>query len=157
MNTGRRQIVGLLCGVLLWLATPSSSRAQGQDEVSRTLSGRVEVFLRDVEGDEMRGSLDRLLTGSPLVAGDLSRVRKLQDLIQQELPKYGAFSRYEQLKIERIGTSLVRCVYLYHCKNYPVVWYFTFYKPAGKPDWVVIALKFDVDYDKLPATPPKAE
>ena len=143
---------------LICLAVPQSCPAQvPQDEVLRSLGTRVEEFLRDVEGADMRVSVETLLAGSPLVSSDMRRVRQLQDTIQRELPKYGTFQKVESLKIERIGTSIVRCVYLYHCKNYPVIWYFTFYKQAGKSDWVVIALKFDVDYDKLPATTPKGE
>lgn len=153
-----RHFFWLLCGAMSIVVLPQSCLAQGaSDEVLRSLGSRVEEFLRDVEGANMPNSVETLLTGSPLLNGDLRRVRLLQDTIQRELPKYGAFLKVESLKIERIGNSMVRFVYLYHCKNYPVVWYFTFYKQPGKSDWVVIALKFDVDYDKLPATPSKIE
>lgn len=154
----RSHLVWLLCGMSLCLAVPQSSFAQGPpDEVLRSLGTRVEEFLRDVEGENMRTSVETLLIGSPLLTSDQRRVRQLQDTIQHELPRYGTFVKVELLKVERIGTSIVRCVYLYHCKNYPVVWNFTFYKKEGKSEWVVIALKFDVDYDKLPATPAKVE
>src|SRR5689334_6458744 len=92
-----------VCGSALFLSAPSSCRAQTPpDEVLRSLGTRVEEFLRDVEGENMRTSVETLLIGSPLLTSDMRRVRQLQETIKHELPRYGTLLNVESLKIERI-------------------------------------------------------
>lgn len=142
-----------LSGMILF-AAPDTCGAQGPDEVLQRTGTRVEDFLRDVGRDEVDSGIETLLAGSPLLKPDSKRVHQLRETIRREIRKYGTFlGRVESLKLERVGRYMVRCVYLYHCQDYPVAWHFTFYKPEESGEWVVISLKFNVDYEKLPATP----
>jgi hypothetical protein len=44
-----------------------------------------------------------------------------------------------------------RFIYLTRFQDFPVVWRFTYYKAEGSSAWTLIALKFDLDYDQIPA------
>lgn len=122
-----------------------------QDDAATQIDERLDTFFRDVGKGDVKPALEDLLQGSPLNGGS-KRVTDLRDAIRRELPKYGSFLGAEQVKLERIGRSVIRCVYLYRAQDFPVVWHFTFYHPEGSKDWTVIALKFDVDYDRLPSS-----
>ena len=52
--------------------------------------------------------------------------------------------------------SLILMKYLYKCEDFPVVFYFTFYRkpergdlPAEKNDWRVIIVRFDTELELL--------
>lgn len=142
------------CAILL-NSSFESSVIRAQDEALQRTGSRVEDFLRDVGRDEIDSAMETLLAGSPLLKPDSKRVHQLRETIRREIRKYGTFlGRVESLKLERVGRYMIRCVYLYHCQEYPVAWYFTFYKPEEGGEWVVISLKFNVEYEKLPATAP---
>lgn len=144
-----------VAGVALWLAMLRGGAAQLGNEPlgSDRVAARAADFLTQVSVDNVGSGLDGLLARSPL-ARDAGRVEKLREGIVRTLARHGSFQRIERLKLERVGQSLVRCTYLYHCSDYPLVWRFTFYRPGDDPlgDWMVIGLAFDVDYDKLPGS-----
>ena len=132
----RNRLWAIVLGLstLVCLAAPGICGAQGQDDVLQRTGSRVEDFLRDVGRDEIDTGIETLLSGSPLLKPDSKRVHQLRETIRRETRKYGTFlGRVESLKLERVGRYMVRCVYLYQ--------------------WVVISLKFNVDYEKIPATP----
>ena len=95
-----------------------------------------------------------LLSGSPLLKQE-SALAKLIDQTAKltASEKYGAYRSHERIRLRTIGRDLVLLRYLYKCENYPIVWYFTFYRTspaaATAPSWRVISVRFDTDLDLL--------
>lgn len=150
----RKFAVLLIVFLLTWAMLYRGSQAQLnnnklQEETLIRIGTRVEDFLSDVARDNVDDALDTLLARSPLLK-DAKKVSQLKESVRREMPKYGVFMGVEQLKLERVGRSIVRCVYVYHCLDYPVAWNLTFYRSEEEGDWNLISLQFNVDYEKLP-------
>ena len=141
--------VCLVCGI--WGAKGGSAQLTGAkpvDEALQRLGRRVADFLDEVGTENLEDSVDALLHRSPLLR-DTKRVTQLKESMRKELRKYGSYTGVELLKTERIGKSLVRCVCLYQCEDYPVIWDFTYYRSSEDEDWSLISVQFHVDYEKL--------
>lgn len=147
----------LLTGGICWSVMSRGGQAQltlpkVQDETLVRIGLRVNDFLNDVSNDNLDEGLDKLLARGPL-SKEQQRVSKLKESVQRLLQKNGNFTRVEPLKLEKVGRSLVRCIYLYHCEDYPIAWSFVFYRSEDDSEWNLISTQFNVDYEKLPATP----
>ena len=73
---------------------------------------------------------------------------------------YGPYRGFEAIAARRAGKDLVFLRYLYKCENFPVVFYFTFYRtPRGEPptetsnSWRVIIVRFDTELELLAWSP----
>lgn len=144
--------VGICWGILSRGSQAQLTLPKVQDETLVRIGLRVNDFLNDVSNDNLDEGLEKLLARSPLLK-DSQRVAKLKESVQRATQKNGNFTRVEPLKLEKVGRSLVRCIYLYHAEDYPVAWSFVFYRSEDDGEWNVISTQFNVDYDKLPATP----
>lgn len=147
--TRYQRLMALVCVGWGWLYAAAPAIAQ-DDELR--LGQRTRAFLEAIAAGESDTALEELLVRSPL-AKDEQRVTQLKQGLERGLQRYGKFLRVEGLRVERIGRSLMRCVYLYHCEEYPVVWTLVYYRPTEEGTWNLVSLKFDVDFDSLPATP----
>lgn len=118
------------------------------DDPLDAVDARIIAFFDAISRSEFDRGLQTFLERSPLTK-DPKQVQQLQDSIRREVAKYGAFRSAEQLLLDRRGQSLIRGTYLYKCADFPIVWDFVLYQPDADDVWVVIAIKFHVDYDKL--------
>jgi hypothetical protein len=157
----RKQIVAV-CLVVAALgsspghAAPAPENPATKDAVIDALDARVRPFLEGVSGGETQQAFDELLRGSPLL---MKKTEAIQTLVEQtnQLPeRFGRYRSFERFDARHIGTDLVLMRYLYKCDDFPVVWYFTFYRPpprgeapAGDNAWRVIIVRFDTQLEKL--------
>ncbi|MGN0930950.1 MAG: hypothetical protein ACI4NP_04460 [Thermoguttaceae bacterium] len=79
---------------------------------------------------------------------------KFSDGLRTINQNFGAYVSYEPIGFKMIGTDLVVFRYLYKCQNYPVVWYFTYYRPRTKTSdvsstspWNLIGFRYDTNLD----------
>ena len=131
----------------------------GKDTVVDSLDARVRPFLEAVSQGDTQKAYDELLRGSPLL---MKKTEALKTLIQQtnELEtRFGRYRNFERIDARRIGNDLAVMKYLYKCEDYPVVWYFTFYRlpsgsetPAEESGWRVIIVRFDTELELLALT-----
>lgn len=145
-------IASCACGLTLLLGLCATVAAQEEDSTEK-LAARVDGFFRNLSSPQVdaKQAFDELLVDGPLegreeVAKMIERVKRLDET-------YGKFLESEQIDAKPIGKDLVLLKYLYKAEKYPVVWYFTYYRPPmlnGQPsDWVVISLRFDTRLDLL--------
>jgi len=152
-----RTAAGPLAVLLLaatWPTLAQEVTAPPNEELT-ALDARVARFLEAVSLGQAQAAYTDLLSGSPL----LNQEKALAQLIDQTAKltgneKYGAYRSHERIRAKTIGRDLALLRYLYKCENYPVVWYFTFYRtsPTGTataPSWRVITVRFDTDLDLL--------
>jgi len=125
------------------------------DPVLVAINARVSQFLEGVSMGQAQSAYPELLAGSRL----LKQADALKDLIEKtnELDeKYGRYRAFEQIAAKRIGGDLVLLKYLYKCEDFPVVWYFTFYRTPSPGEtaaeneiWRVITVRFDTELELL--------
>ena len=134
----------LLVSLSPWTARTAigQSPAEEPDPVLTVLDEKVQSFLGDVQSGQTKAdyetALDGLLAGSQLGTAAEAKdelIGKTADLSK----RFGACRGYEQVAAKRVGQDLVLMKYLYKCENFPVVWYFTFYRTDDVDgDWRVI-------------------
>ncbi len=128
-------------------------RQQSSDDDLDEIEMRVSGFLRELINRSSDDAVDELLVGSPLER-DEKKTTQLKDQVQASKKTYGEFLRQEQLELKRVGGSIIRAVYVLHCRRYPVIWRMTFYRATANGDWALVELRYDTDYDSLPSTRP---
>ena len=146
--------------VLLILLTgggisPGQDAPPEKDPELLALDVKVAQFLGEIAIGETPGAYQELLAGSRLLKQEKA-LRALIEKTQQLDTKYGRYRGSEQLAAKRIGSDLVLLRYLYKCEDYPVVWYFIFYRtlppdetPLEKAPWRVVSVRFDTELERL--------
>jgi len=155
-----RRAVGPLTLLILLVGSrfsPGQDVPTPPDPEIAALDAKIKQFLEGVSMGQGADAYDELLAGSRLKQTD--KEKALQELIAKtdELKsKYGEYRGFEKAASKRIGRDLALFRYLYKCQDYPVVWYFTFYRAATSGDpladngvWRVIAVRFDTRLDLL--------
>jgi len=158
MTTSRRVSISLWAfAVLLFVAeiSPGQTVPPKPDPVLQALDVRISSFLEGVSQGQTQNAYQDLLTGSQLAAQQ-EPLKELTEKTKQLQTKYGDYHGFEQIAAKRIGADLVLLRYLYKCRDFPVVWYFTFYRTpaadeaaAENGDWRVIAVRFDTNLEIL--------
>lgn len=147
--------------ILVLLAGPAVSLAQDPPIESDTeldkLDARVKRFLDGVSADDVQSAYEDLLAGSQLL-----QQKSLKELIEKtgELKKFGKCHGFEQIGAKPVGKDLVLLRYLHKCEDFPVVWYFGFYRTpdndataAGNGAWRVVSVRFDTQLELLWLSP----
>jgi len=157
----KRCVAVCLLGIPLCLAAAGLLRGQeaapGKDTVIDALDARVRPFLEAVsqQGDTQK-AYDDLLRGSALLLKKSDEVKALVERTNQLQTKFGRYRNFERIDARAVGKDLVVMKYLYKCEDYPVVWYFTFYRPPARNEappedsaWRVIIVRFDTELERL--------
>lgn len=129
------------------------------DPVVDALNARVQSFLEGISPGATQAAYQELLAGSPL----LKRTEAVEALVKKtdELgARYGACRGFEPIAAQRVGSDLVLLKHLYKCEDFPVVFYFAFYRtPRGdgatetNNNWRVIIVRFDTELELLGLDP----
>lgn len=127
------------------------------EEIVAAADLRAKAFLDNLSNKQtpVEQTFDALLKGGPL-AGKKQAIEALVARSAGLESRYGQFRAAERIEAKRIGTDVLLAKYLYKCDNFPVVWYFTFYRdqrPATATSttrsWSVIAVRFDTEIELL--------
>jgi hypothetical protein len=145
--------IGLCACAAVWqtMSAPvlgQSQRGLSSDDLMR-IDARCRNLLTSLEQPSPSAVADFVAEG-PLKGS--AAVKTLQSSLERDLPQFGRPLGTEQVRLERISTSLLRTHYLYRCDKFPVVFTFTFYRSTAEGNWQPIHVRFHAEYDKLPAT-----
>jgi hypothetical protein len=150
--------VGLLAGVAVFSSRRPAVGQVTPDPVLDPLRATVSLFLEKVSAGSTQKAFDDLLKGSPLgTSGQAAARATLIEKTEGLVGLYGEYRAFEPVSSKRVGNNLVFLKYLYKCENFPVVWYFTFYRPPPRGDrvadsgseWRVIIVRFDTALELL--------
>ena len=151
-----RRLTACLLGLLLLHAVFAVSWAQDPldepDPELQSLETKVRTFLKGISSGQSQTAYSELL-GTELKRQKVA----LQDLIEKTdkiEEQYGTYRAFEQIAAKRVGKDLILMKYLYKCDDYPVVWYFTFYRTPSDPTgesgpWRVVTVRFDTELELL--------
>ncbi len=129
------------------------------EEIVAAADTRAKTFLDNLSSKQatVEQTYETLLKGGPL-AGKKQAIESLVMRSGELETRYGKFRASERIEAKRIGADVLILKYLYKCDNFPVVWYFTFYRdqrpasPAATTTtrtWSVIAVRFDTEIELL--------
>lgn len=134
------------------------SRAQNAntttDAVLQSLDNQADVFFNTISQGQVDDAFDALLIDSPVMKRS-SAMTELKQRTKELEQRFGRYRSHEQIASRRIGQDVVILRYLYKCENFPVAWYFTFYRtphPDQMPptsSWKLITLRFDTQIEVL--------
>ncbi len=139
-------VLSLHCPVVL---------AQGPDEADPViveLHEKVDLFFRNLVNTDVtpEAAFGELLAGGRLARPEnIAAVKALATQTKEFDKKFGEYVGHESVAAKRVGKDLVLMRYLYKSQDYPVVWYFTFYRTSEMDSWVVISVRFDTRLDLL--------
>lgn len=150
--------IGLLM-VSIMFAAENVSLAQDPaavpDPVVVALQARVSQFLEGVSAGGAQKAYKELLKGSPL-AKQKDAIKEFVQRTNELETKYGKPWEFEKISAKRAGKDLVLLKYLYKCENFPVVWYFTFYRTPAQEEttsdggtWRAVIVRFDTQVELL--------
>ena len=153
----------VVAGLSVWLVCSWGGRLAIAQEPSDPeidkLNARVSQFLEGVSLGTTKTAYEQLLAASPL----LKQTEAVEELVRktdQLKDRYGKYLEFEPIASRRVGKDLVLLRYLYKCEDFPVVFYFTFYRtprsdiPTEKnATWRVIIVRFDTELELLALLP----
>lgn len=143
-------LFGLLC-VFPAGAQPRDADAPNSGEFEE-IHGEVRTFFEKISNPSAgpKDGLEELLKNSPFEEGSKEEmINALADKIKGITQQFGNYVSFEPIGVKKIGRDLVVLRYLYKCQNYPLVWYFIYYRPLpanGEPvnkPWQLIHLYYD--------------
>lgn len=142
-------------GLLVLLTGAADLKAQTPEADLKAVTQMSRDFLTGISiGSEgaATSSYEELLKDGPL----RDHVDKIAARTKEELAKkkYGEFIGEERGGIElvqskAIGRDVILLRYLYKFEKYPLVWYFTYYRPGRDKSWVVVTVRFDTELELL--------
>jgi hypothetical protein len=106
----------------------------------------AEAFFATLQQGQIPAAYGKLLEGSN-IPRDKGAGLSIRKQTETAIPQFGKILGYEILREEKLGTSLVRLVYLLKSERHPTVWEFYFYKP--KNAWFVSQVHFSDAFDAL--------
>jgi len=154
-----RVAVGLSALLACALATGVASGQAPSDPDVQGLEARANQFLEGVSLGSTQSAYQELAVGSLL----LKQTKEVEALIKktdQLKERYGPYREFERIAARRVGKDLVLLKYLYKCENFPVVFYFTFYRTPrtdtpteASNTWRLIIVRFDTELELLGLAP----
>lgn len=116
------------------------------DELESQISEFLDQLSRARDREEAETAFRGLLARSRFSVAD-PQVQTLIDQAETLTQKYGRYRGSEKIRAQTVGGSLVLMRYLYRCDTYPIVWYFTFYKPTPEDNWTLVTVRFDTQLE----------
>lgn len=104
-------------------------------------------FFKLIRSGKIAEAYDQLLQGSQIPAQKPQAVEVLKKQTETALPIFGNIVGVEKIREEKIGTSIVRLVYVLKSEIAPTVWELYFYKP--KADWFLGNIMFNDQFQLL--------
>jgi len=147
--------VGLSALLVCSMAAGAAPGQPAPDPDAEMLKARASRFLEAVSQGTAQAAYQELLAGSPL----LKQAKEVEALVKktdQLKDRFGAYRESELIAVRRVGNDLVLLKYLYKCENFPVVFYFAFYRTSraegpteAGSTWRVIIVRFDTELELL--------
>ncbi|MBQ9874997.1 MAG: hypothetical protein IJM30_11100 [Thermoguttaceae bacterium] len=128
---------------------PAQTEQQGTDRLRDSIAAFLDN-LADPKGAQK--AVDDFLKNSPLGENEKTKT-KIVDGLKTVNANFGNYVACESIGVKTVGTDLIVFRYLYKCENYPIVWYFTYYRPRPKNsdaptgDWKLIGFRYDTNLD----------
>ncbi len=158
-------ICALAVAAVIWTGFSTRySESQAQTQATSSVALDIETLKESIDNffenmsDPTKGAnkaVEDFLKDSSLLGNEKTKT-KFAEGLKTINSNFGPYVSYEPIGSKMIGSDLVVFRYLYKCQDYPVVWYFTYYRPRAKgtPDsasssafWTLIGFRYDTNLD----------
>jgi hypothetical protein len=122
----------------------------------KAVQAEVEAFFKAFSPRSLgpEAAIRQIIGDGPL-KNRTEEISQLSDQAEQLDSRYGAYVGHELVSTRVSGKSVIFLRYLYKGERFPVVFYFTFYRPGAaallpvQPKWSLISLRFDARLEAL--------
>jgi hypothetical protein len=163
MFSAVRAMPAAVLAAIAWTAAVQAQPAP--DEATQTaLRARAQQFLDSIgrtdvvpTANDIRAAYDALIKNGPLSQDRAAEVRNaMVEKTHRLRIDHGAPRGTLLVSSRAVGSNLILMKYLQEFEQFPVVWYFTFYRIGPQPTgdtWAVIAVRYDTQLEQLAAEP----
>ena len=116
------------------------------DALPEAVQEKIDAFFQELQKGEIEAAYEKVVQGSLI----LKKPQQVQNLINQTnngISLYGGVLSHELFSAHCVGDTLAKAIYISKNTNYPLRWFFVFYKAAD--EWVLITIEFDDDIEAL--------
>jgi hypothetical protein len=120
---------------------------QSNDGLPREISKSCNDFFRALVGGNPDAAFQKMLGTSPL-GNKKDQAAKRVETFNKAVEVYGAVKGHEFAGSDAVSESLVKVKYITLHEQFPLRWFFTFYKSPVR-GWTIINMTFDDDVEYL--------
>ena len=110
------------------------------------LEKRIGTFFEKLEKELTSEAFAHLLESST-IARKKNNVSDLVKETEETLKKFGRVKEYEKIKMDKIGSRIVRLIYFSYSDDFPLKW--EIYCYSGKLGWQVLDLNINTNFYDL--------
>ena len=110
------------------------------------LEKRIGTFFEKLEKEQTSEAFAHLLENST-IARKKNNVSDLVKETEETLKKFGRVKEYEKIKMDKIGSRIVRLIYFSYSDDFPLKW--EIYCYSGKSGWQVLDLNVNTNFYDL--------
>ena len=110
------------------------------------LEKRIGTFFEKLEKEQTPEAFAHLLDNST-IGRKKNNVADLVKETEETLKKFGRVKEYEKIKMDKIGSRIVRLIYFSYSDDFPLKW--EIYCYSGKSGWQVLDLNVNTNFYDL--------
>ena len=110
------------------------------------LEKRIGTFFEKLEKEQTPEAFAHLLDNST-IGRKKNNVADLVKETEETLKKFGRIKEYEKIKMDKIGSRIVRLIYFSYSDDFPLKW--EIYCYSGKSGWQVLDLNVNTNFYDL--------
>ena len=110
------------------------------------LEKRIGTFFEKLEKEQTSEAFAHLLESST-IARKKNNVADLVKETEETLKKFGRVKEYEKIKMDKVGSRIVRLIYFSYSDDFPLKW--EIYCYSGKSGWQVLDLNINTNFYDL--------
>ncbi|MFL2436733.1 MAG: hypothetical protein ACJ0IZ_09465 [Verrucomicrobiales bacterium] len=111
-----------------------------------SLEKRIGTFFEKLEKEQTSEAFAHLLDNST-IARKKNNVADLVKETEETLKKFGRVKEYEKIKMDKVGSRIVRLIYFSYSDDFPLKW--EIYCYSGKSGWQVLDLNVNTNFYDL--------
>ena len=111
-----------------------------------SLEKRIGTFFEKLEKEQTFEAFTHLLDNST-IARKKNNVADLVKETEETLKKFGRVKEYEKIKMDKVGSRIVRLIYFSYSDDFPLKW--EIYCYSGKSGWQVLDLNVNTNFYDL--------
>ena len=123
-----------------------NSNFEIKKQSNSSLEKRIGTFFEKLEKEQTSEAFAHLLDNST-IARKKNNVSDLVKETEETLKKFGRVKEYEKIKMDKVGSRIVRLIYFSYSDDFPLKW--EIYCYSGKSGWQVLDLNVNTNFYDL--------
>lgn len=140
--------VSFFLGISMYLQAndAKNSNFEIKKPSNSSLEKRIGTFFEKLEKEQTSEAFAHLLDNST-IARKKNNVSDLVKETEETLKKFGRVKEYEKIKMDKVGSRIIRLIYFSYSDDFPLKW--EIYCYSGKSGWQVLDLNVNTNFYDL--------